>query len=335
MGTIFKELEDGYVQNATVFNVCMYMMNNTLVRNYTKSEPRTLGDILDFIDTYKEEIEDSFRYSAAYNFQDDDERTIAINTFIQMFSVFKKAVSNTELEDIIFKDSSWNVKYENEEFANYCTNGAVFESATEVYVVFEGTIDAEWLDNGEGLSQDKSDQQENALAYFNLVAQENGWTETDTVIVSGHSKGGNKAQYITLYAEDADIIDYCISVNGQGFSNLEEEEHYTKHSKQQRQEAIDKMYSLCGEYDYVHGLGNVIIPDERTIIIDLDNDKFYENIVAVGHCMPWFFYRDGEFHGDLNPIGEESSLSGLVTEASNRVMELSDSELEYLTLASI
>lgn len=45
MGTIFKELEDSYVQKVAVFNVCMYMMNNTLVRNYTKSEQRTLGEI--------------------------------------------------------------------------------------------------------------------------------------------------------------------------------------------------------------------------------------------------------------------------------------------------
>ena len=333
MGTIFQGLEDSYVQNAAAYNVFMYLMNNFKVREHVKLNEVCLGDLVGYISDNWNDIINDFWTNGNYEAQNETDTQTMVNAFVEMFGVAKKITAeNLEVNNTILKSPSWISDYDK----NICHNGAVFEDEDGVYyVVFEGTIDAEWLDNGEALAGEESEQQENAVEYFNMVAQDLGWTTDDTIIVSGHSKGGNKAQYTTLYAAQPELIDYCISINGQGFSNLEEEEYYTKHSEQQRQEAIDKMYSLCGEYDYVHGLGNVIIPEERTTIIDLDNDKFYENIVAVGHCMPWFFYRDGEFHGDLNPIGEESSLSGLVTEASNRVMELSDSELEHLTLASI
>ena len=333
MGTIFQGLEDSYVQNVAAYNVFMYLMNNVKVRDYVKENELTLEQIVTHINDNWDDIINDFSTNPDYEMQSEDDIHTTVDAFAQMYEVAMKIVAeNSEVSNTILKSPSWIEEYDR----NDCHNGAVFEDEDGVYyVVFEGTIDAEWLDNGEALAGKESEQQENAVEYFNMVAQDLGWTTDDTIIVSGHSKGGNKAQYTTLYAAQPELIDYCISINGQGFSNMEEEEYYTKHSEQQRQEAIDKMYSLCGEYDYVHGLGNVIIPEERTTIIDLDNDKFYEDFVGVGHCMPWFFYRDGEFHGDLNPIGAESSLSGLVTEASNRVMELSDSELQNLTLASM
>lgn len=36
----------------------------------------------------------------------------------------------------------------------------------------------------------------------------------DSITVTGHSKGGNKAQYVTVLS---DKVDRCISMDGQGF----------------------------------------------------------------------------------------------------------------------
>lgn len=37
--------------------------------------------------------------------------------------------------------------------------------------------------------------------------------------MSGHSKGGNKAQYVTMFSQNRDVIDTCVALDGQGFSD--------------------------------------------------------------------------------------------------------------------
>ena len=108
-----------------------------------------------------------------------------------------------------------------------------------ISVVFRGSGAGEWIDNGEGLSgipeentyntykngelvdsvtvaEDyATDQQVEALNWFNQIASENGWDESTNITISGHSKGGNKAQFITVCS---DLVDDCYSFDGQGFS---------------------------------------------------------------------------------------------------------------------
>ena len=103
----------------------------------------------------------------------------------------------------------------------------------EAYVVFEGTMGGnEWRDNFlAGTTTDQEDQvssleQKKTLDWFQENAQVNSiLNDCDRITVSGHSKGGNKAKYLTLFDGR---IDECISFDGQGFSDEFVTEHEDK-----------------------------------------------------------------------------------------------------------
>ena len=85
----------------------------------------------------------------------------------------------------------------------------------ENIVIFRGTTsEQEWIDNGQGGYLEKTDIQDDALDYVNSIELVN----SNSFVVSGHSKGGNLAQYVTLFATDT-LIDRCLNFDGQGFSN--------------------------------------------------------------------------------------------------------------------
>lgn len=88
----------------------------------------------------------------------------------------------------------------------------------EAVVCYRGTAANEWKDNfiggaatdtADGVS---TDNQMNALDWYRSLELD-GY---DTVTVTGHSKGGNKAKYVTIMD---DSVDRCLSFDGQGFSD--------------------------------------------------------------------------------------------------------------------
>lgn len=86
----------------------------------------------------------------------------------------------------------------------------------ELYFVYRGTNRLEWIDNAEGFLQTSSRMQEHAVAFFNKTMEAGGYEEKGyTINVTGHSKGGNKAQYVTIVSEHK--VDNCINFDGQGF----------------------------------------------------------------------------------------------------------------------
>ncbi|MDR1319950.1 MAG: DUF2974 domain-containing protein [Gracilibacteraceae bacterium] len=162
-----------------------------------------------------------------------------------------------------------------------------------VYTAFRGTGGGEWLDNalaGGGLMP-FSPQQEEALAFFDfyiegaaakmreLSGQEPG------VIVTGHSKGGNKAQFIAMMTEHQDIVRAGISMDGQGMSP-EAMGHMIDALGAENFDKIrtEKLASVCGENDFVHPfyhnmgscvhegrrLPSALIPPENTVYLKMD-----------------------------------------------------------------
>lgn len=129
-----------------------------------------------------------------------------------------------------------------------------FESSTgEAYVAFKGTDGPdEWKDDADGLGVSDTPCQEAALRYINGL-------EYDHITVVGHSKGGNKAQYVALLS---DKVDRCASMDGQGFSK----EFLDKYWAEIEQNAY-KLHCYSYKNDYVHVLLNYI-PGATTIICD-------------------------------------------------------------------
>lgn len=144
----------------------------------------------------------------------------------------------------------------------------------DVYVAYRGTGGGRWYDNGDAFDKNYSPYQQDAAEYFDSVMKDLNVTEGQNVIVTGHSKGGNEAQFVTLASKYAYLVDKCISYDGQGFSpeaieymkQLYGEDFYEK----QRQ----KMYSICGDNDFVNVLGIKVVPDENTVYIKTTCDTY-------------------------------------------------------------
>jgi hypothetical protein len=86
------------------------------------------------------------------------------------------------------------------------------ENPQDVTVIFRGTgNDEEWRDNGMTVYRSDTPAQERAAAYIMNLPPAYG----DEVTVTGHSKGGNKAQYVTVTTKR---IASCLSFDGPGFS---------------------------------------------------------------------------------------------------------------------
>ena len=118
------------------------------------------------------------------------------------------------------------------------------QNPKETVIVFRGTHGAyTWNDNGEGAVVSDSNSQKEALDYVNRIGAK--LTTNGTITVTGHSKGGNLAQYIAICANNL-TVDRCVSFDGQGFSNEFFETYKVAILANQ-----DKLYSVNSSRDSV------------------------------------------------------------------------------------
>ena len=136
-----------------------------------------------------------------------------------------------------------------------------------MYVVYRGTGDGEWPDNGLGMTREKTLQQERALTYFETVVEKEGYQEGDHVIVTGHSKGGNKAQYVTMTTEYDRVVSACYNIDGQGFSEKAIARWKRSYSDQEYEARRGKITGIYGENDYIHVLGRSIVREDQTYYV--------------------------------------------------------------------
>lgn len=156
-------------------------------------------------------------------------------------------------------------------------------AANEAIVVFRGTAAGEWKDNFIGAGA--TDAADGVSTQYQIHALE--WYQSldlspfDSVTVSGHSKGGNKAKYITIL--DASV-DRCVSFDGQGFSDEFMARYQSEISVRQ-----GKIENHNVDYDYVNLLLNDIGNSYFYVRQDLGKGGFAEN-----HAPNTFM----KFHGD-------------------------------------
>lgn len=132
---------------------------------------------------------------------------------------------------------------------------AIFEFENNAIFVFKGTSGSlEWNDNREGIFENNPDtkQQVKAYEYFEKNIFDNYLkVKYKNVYVTGHSKGGNKAQYIGVRA--GRYIKKVYSFDGQGFGDAFFEK-YTENIKRYSK----KIINISGEYDYVNIIGELV-----------------------------------------------------------------------------
>ncbi len=153
---------------------------------------------------------------------------------------------------------------------------ATFESPSgDVYVSYCGTTDGNWGYNAAAFGTESSQMQAWSLAYFNqTVARNFEGQGKGNLYVTGHSQGGNNAQYVTMFSEYSEYIDRCYSMNGPGFSEEVVEDAKALWGEAYYKRQIEKMYAYNGQNDYVNQQGEVqVIPMDRTTFIGTPNSK--------------------------------------------------------------
>lgn len=199
-----------------------------------------------------------------------------------------------------------------------------------IYFSYRGTGDGKWLDNGDAMTKEESQMQACAREYFDSVIEKYGWQNyrDGKIIVTGHSKGGNSAQFVAMTSKYAYLIDSCYSFDGQGFSNeaiVEMQNIFKKkygaNWRAEYEKQINKLYSINGENDYVHKLGNIIINPNNTFYVKITTDK---EGPMEWHSLEYLF-SDGKFNWEFT---EPGPVGKFVAEISKNLMALDSENLD-------
>ena len=164
------------------------------------------------------------------------------------------------------------------------------KKAEDTIVIFRGTStnETEWTDNVLNANKVWSDSMDDAVLYIDgLSSEEYG----DNITVSGHSKGGNRAQYVTILRKDR--IGSCVSFDGQGFSS-----EFIRMYEDEIAEMKSVITSISFVYDYVNAL---LYPIAGEIMyIPGESDDNY----SLNHCPNRVFNENGEFNTIVDSDGK-------------------------------
>ncbi len=216
------------------------------------------------------------------------------------------------LEKMKIKPNLKNLKLHNLKSTNDGFRAACFiDDELNATVVFRGSSSKEeWDDNGKGAYEYDTKDQEKALFYINSL-------EFDNITVTGHSKGGNKAQYVAVLSTK---IKRCISVNGQGFSN----EFIKKYSEDIENNKY-KIICINCKYDYVNCLLNTIA-----------NQSYY--ISTELQINPFFYHKCNillDKYGNLRKESKRAFFSKIINDFSTSLISDLPKELRILVMEGL
>ena len=259
-------------------------------------------------------------------------------TYHPQYEILSEAVRDPAIGNLTISHDPHDMGF------NEGTNAATFTSpdGKSIYVVYRGTADGEWMDNGMGLYEDETVQQRQAVSYFDAVMGSVALTGVERIVVTGHSKGANKAQYVTMESAYASYIDACYSVDGQGHSREAVSKWQGVMSTDEYKKRTGRIYGINGENDYVSVLGTCIIPASHIFYVRTEADPFdfaaYHDITRMFATMDKS--RDGGscivYHGRKNPfVFKRGNVADYISSVSDRIMELSKEDLEGVALSAM
>ena len=162
------------------------------------------------------------------------------------------------------------------------------------YVAFKGTSGYdEWNDNVHGIVQSDTKCQKDAADFVKGIDK-----SIEDITVVGHSKGANKAMYVTV-TDESGRISRCVAMDGQGFSN-----HFMAKYASEIVKNGDKITNYSISTDFVHVLMKQI-PNSKQIYCEgygMKNAGQY-------HSPASFFVQDenGKILFDNNGLGKFTS----------------------------
>lgn len=146
--------------------------------------------------------------------------------------------------------------------------------------VFKGTSGTyEWVDNVRGTYVADTKRQVKALQYFDKMYKLYA-DSVDKIYITGHSKGGNKAQYIGVLRGQYPKIKHIYSFDGQGFSDL----FFDKY-KDLIQKNKKKITSISNENDFVNILMKLAVGNKIYIKSKTTKGKDKDKIAQMTHLF--------------------------------------------------
>ena len=202
-------------------------------------------------------------------------------------------------------------------------------------VVYKGTAgDFEWKDNVEGtynISDTK--QQRIALRYFDEMVEK--FKDVKKIYVSGHSKGGNKSQYIGVLRGNMSKLERVYSFDGQGFNSI-----FLKKYNKEIENNRHKIFNICNEYDYVNillfSIANKIFIKSTTNIGNDDDRQSKLKHRFGGFHSPYSMFKNENGILILNEVTEQSDIMKnfeKLFEYYNTNMEIEDSKFIYYRMS--
>ena len=193
---------------------------------------------------------------------------------------------------------------------------AVEDRSGNLFVHFFGTGDGNWEYNAAayGALPQPSDMQKWALDYFDKVVEQHyADNPSGNLYVTGHSQGGNNAQFVTIRSEYGDSIKNCISLDGPGFSHrfVEDSESLPNYESQR-----NKIWAYNGENDYVSILGQEsIVPNGHTRYIEY-----------TGQGLDFMLFHDGggllDEDGKISLVFGDTKFREFLIDALDKVKDL-------------
>lgn len=178
-------------------------------------------------------------------------------------------------------------------------------------VIFRGTATTkEWNDNGKGAYEYDTLEQIEALKYINSL-------EYSDITVTGHSKGGNKAQYVSIFSPK---VSKCVSINGQGFSK-----EFISRYEEEISKNKEKIISINAKYDYVNCLFNSISEKNIYIKTEIQINPFDYHKASV------LLDENGNLRDETN----EAEFSKIINYFSSSIISNLPDNLRYLVIDGI
>ncbi len=196
----------------------------------------------------------------------------------------------------------------------FVPSNQVNKKNAEAVIVFLGTKGntEAWLDNFEGAYNEDTELQLVAGRFFDKVSKKYKVTN-----VTGHSKGGNLTQYITI--TKGDNVRKAVSFDGQGFSDL----FFNKY-KDKIEKNSSKLTNISSYKDPVHVLMDKLPINEKIIKTD-------ENINTMLSHLPHTLYEQEYFDSNgtykTSYLTQESEMVDAIEDLGHFVIDNCSDEL--------
>lgn len=197
------------------------------------------------------------------------------------------------------------------------------DDAGNAVLALGGTGPGEWEDDCTAAYVADSDQQLAALAWVRREVLPRGYAH---LVACGHSKGGNKAQYLVIRTQGA--VERAVSFDGEGFSR----QFLWRYANDIAAHA-GRLASYALDCDFVNGLLNPIVNPEHRHYLHADHvaDSF------GGHAPSALFAprKEGERRLTLAPEVESAGQAGTMATSLTDYLQIRLSHDELVTFCTV